>query len=72
MNKWNILSDFEKGEMTTLKRVGKSQRGISKASERSKTVICNFLKIQITMVQENRMAGQKSYHHNSKEEFFAK
>ena len=38
------LSEFKKGEITALKRVGKSQREISKALGRSKTVICNYLK----------------------------
>ena len=44
MVKGTKLSELEKGEITTLKRVGKSQRGISKALERRKTVICNYLK----------------------------
>ena len=38
------LSEFEKGEITALKRVGKSQREISKALGRRKTVICNYSK----------------------------
>ena len=38
------LSEFEKGEITTLKIVGKSQRKISKALGRIKTFICNYLK----------------------------
>ena len=38
------LSEFEKGEITPLKRVGKSQKEISKALGRSRTVICNYLK----------------------------
>ena len=37
-------SEFEKGVITALKRVGKSQREISTALGRSKTVICNYLK----------------------------
>ena len=44
MDKGTKLSEFEKGKITILKRVGKSQREISKALERSKTVICNYLK----------------------------
>ena len=44
MAKGSKLSEFEKGEITTLKRVGKSQREILKALGRSKTVICNYLK----------------------------
>ena len=44
MAKGTKLSEFEKGEITALKRVGKSQREILKALGRSKTVICNYLK----------------------------
>ena len=36
------LSEFEKGEITDLKRVGKSQRKILKAIVHSKTFICNY------------------------------
>ena len=35
------LSEFEKGKITALKRVGKSQRNFEGLS---KTVICNYLK----------------------------
>ena len=38
------LSEFEKGKITTLKKVRKSQREISKALGHSKTVICYYLK----------------------------
>ena len=38
------LSEFEKGEITVLKRVGLSLREISMVLARSKTVICNYLK----------------------------
>ena len=44
MAKGAKVSKFEKGEITALKRVGKSQREILKALGRSKTVICNYLK----------------------------
>ena len=44
MAKGTKLSDFEKGEITALKRVGKFQREISKALGRSKTVIWNYLR----------------------------
>ena len=44
MAKGTKFSEFEKGEITVLKRVGKSQREISKALVRSKIVICNYLK----------------------------
>ena len=40
------LYGYEKGEFTILKRVGKSQREISKALGHCKTVICNYLKSQ--------------------------
>ena len=38
------LSEFEKGEITALKRVGKTQREISKALGHCKIIICNYLK----------------------------
>ena len=38
------LSEYEKGEIIALKRIGKSQREISNALARSKTAICNYLK----------------------------
>ena len=44
MSKGTKLFEFEGGEITALKRVGKSQREILKALGRSKTVICNYLK----------------------------
>ena len=44
MTKGTKLSEFEKGEITVLKRVGKSQKEISKALGRSKTLIFNYLK----------------------------
>ena len=44
MVKGTKLSEFEKGEITALKRAGKSQRESSKALERSKNFICNCLK----------------------------
>ena len=44
MAKGTKLSKFEKAEITALKKVGKSQREISKTLGRSKTVICNYLK----------------------------
>ena len=43
MAKGTKLSEFKKGKITALKRVGQSRREISKALERSKTVICNYL-----------------------------
>ena len=45
MAKGNTLSEFEKGEITALKRVGKSQREVLKALGYSKTVIFHYLKI---------------------------
>ena len=44
MVKGTKLSEFEKGEITALERVVKSQREISKGLGYSKTVICNYLK----------------------------
>ena len=44
MAKGAKLFEFEKGEITTLKRVGKSQRESPKALGCSKTVTCNYLK----------------------------
>ena len=44
MDKGTKLSEFEKGEITAPKRVGKSQWKISKTLGRSKTVFCNYLK----------------------------
>ena len=44
MAKGTKLSEFQKSEITAMKRVGKSQREISKALGRSKTLICNYLK----------------------------
>ena len=44
MAKGTKLSEFVKGEITALKRVGKSQREISKVLGCSKTIICNYLK----------------------------
>ena len=44
MAKGTKLSEFEKSEITALKRVRKSQREISKALGCSKTIICNYLK----------------------------
>ena len=38
------ISEFKKDKIAALKRVGKSQREISKILGRSKTVICNYLK----------------------------
>ena len=55
------LSEFEKGEITALKRVGKSQREISKGLGRNKTVICNYLKSPNKLEREN--------HHMSKQNF---
>ena len=44
MTKGTKLSEFEKGEITGLKRVKKSQREILKALGQSNTAICNYLK----------------------------
>ena len=57
MAKGNILSEFEKGEIKALKRVGKSQREILKALGRSKNVICNYLKSPDKYGTRNRLAS---------------
>ena len=44
MYKGTKLSEFEKGQITALKSVGKSQREISMVLGHIKTVICNYLK----------------------------
>ena len=44
MAKETTLSDFKKGKITAPKKVRKSQKEISTAFERSKSVICNYLK----------------------------
>ena len=44
MAKETRLSEFEQGEITTLKRVGKYQKEILQALGRSKTITCNCLK----------------------------
>ena len=44
MAKGTKLFGFEKGQITALKRIGKSQREISKALGHSKTVIYYYLK----------------------------
>ena len=45
MAKGTKLSEFEKGEITALKRIRKYQREISKALGHSKTIIFYYLKI---------------------------
>ena len=44
MTRATKLSEFEKGDITALKRVRKSQREITNALEHSKTIICYYLK----------------------------
>ena len=72
MSKGTKLSELEKSEIKALKRVGKSQREISKALGRSKTVICNYLKSPYKFGTKNRLTGQENYHQISREELFAK
>ena len=74
MTKGTKLSELEKGEITTLKNVGKSQREISKAFRRSKIVICNYLKSPNKYIirKPTDRPEKKKYHHNSREELFAK
>ena len=68
MAKGTKLSEFEKGKITALKRAGKSQREISKALGRSKTVIYNYLKSP----NKYGIRKPKNYHHNSREELLVK
>ena len=70
MAKGTKLSEFEKGEITALKRVGKSQRGISKALGCSKTVICNDLKSSNQYGTIKPTGKSENYHHKSREELF--
>ena len=72
MAKGTKLSDFEKGEITTLKRVGKSLREKWRPKDAVKPLSAITWKVQISMEQENWLAGQKNYFHNSREELFAK
>ena len=44
MAKGSKVSEFEKGEITALKSVRKSEREILKSLGRSNTIICNYLK----------------------------
>ena len=72
MYKGTKLSEFEKGNITALKKVGKSLREISKALGCRKTLSAYIWKVQINIKQENRLAGKKNYHHNPRKELFAK
>ena len=73
MAKRTQSSEFEKGEIPALKRVGKSHREILMALGRSKTLFCNYL-ISPNKYRMRKLTGrpEKNYHHNSKEELFAK
>ena len=53
MAKGTKSSEFKKGAVTALKRVGKSQRKSVMAFGCSKTQICNYWKIQINREHEN-------------------
>ena len=72
MAKGTKLSEFEEGEITVLKWVRKYQREILKALVTVKLLSAITWKVQISMEQENRLAGQKNYPHNSRDELFAK
>ena len=72
MAKETKLSEFKKGEIIALIIVWTSQREISKVLGLSKPLSAITWKVQISMEQENRLVGQKNYHHNSREELFAK
>ena len=68
MAKGTKLSEFEKGVITSLKRVWKSPREISKALGHSKTIICNYLKSPNNYGTRKPTGRPKNYHHNSREE----
>ena len=65
MVKETKLSEFEKGEITALKRAGKSQREISKA------VIWTFQVISDKYGTRKPTGRPKHYHQNSREELFS-
>ena len=64
MAKGNKLSEFEKGEITALKRVRKFQKEISKALGCSKTAICNYLKSPNKHGTRKPTGRLKKNHHN--------
>ena len=75
MAKRTKLCEFEKGEITALKRVGKSRREILKTLGCSEIITCNCLK------SPNKYGSRKPtwkkkkitiIHYNSREELFAK
>ena len=73
MAKGTRISEFEKGEITAQKRVGKYQREIFESRmDAVKLLSAITWKVQISLEQENQLATQKDYHHNSREELFAK
>ena len=57
MTKETKLSEFEKGKITALKRMGKSKRELSKALRCSKTIICNYLKSS-NMCETRKLTGR--------------
>ena len=71
MVKATKLSDFDKGKITALKRVGRSQREISKALGCNKTVICNYLKSQNKYGTRKPTGKSENYHNTSREELLA-
>ena len=70
MAKGTKLPEFEKGEITALKRVGNSQRKISKGAVKRLSAIS--WKVQTNMEQENQLPSLKNSHNNSREEWFSK
>ena len=61
-----------KGKITALKKVGKSQRVISKALGCSETVISNYLESPNTYGTRKPTGKSENYHHTSKEELLTK
>ena len=70
MTKGTKLSEFEKDEITALKRVIKSGK-FQRPEDAVKALSAITWKVQI-MEKENRLADEKNYHHNSREELFTK
>ena len=67
MAKGTKVSEFDKGEITALKRVGKSQK-FWRGLDTIKLLSAITWNVQINLEQENRLAGQKNYHPNSRED----
>ena len=69
MAKGTKLSEFEKDEVTALKKVGNLREKFQRPKDAVKPLSAITWKVQISVKQENWLAGQKIYHHNSRELF---